>query len=186
MNYEKAAKHMEGFVSRFFFCRVDPRYCFHHIQQTEYVLRAALGIAKSFRLSKREIFLLTAAAWFQNTGYYRGETEHEERSCDLGADFLKNNKIPPADVTQICGLILSTRPGHEPAAVLEKILADANYYYFGRRSFAKWNERLYKEHQFLQADGFLSMEAWQKEMIQVMSAHRFHTTYCRLKLAIQK
>ena len=186
MNYEKATKHIEGFVSHFFFNRVDPRYCFHHIQQTEYVLRSALRIAKSFRLSKREIFLLTAAAWFQNTGYYQGDTRHEERSCELGADFLKRNKIPLADIGQICRLILSTRSGQQPADVLEKILADANHFYFGCKPFAKWNDRLYKEHQFLQPNDFLSMESWQKEMIQMMTDHRFHTTYCRLKLAKQR
>jgi predicted metal-dependent HD superfamily phosphohydrolase len=186
MNYEKATKHIAGFVSHFFFNRVDPRYCFHQIQQTEYVLRSALRIAKSFRLSKRDIFLLTAATWFQNTGYCRGDTGHEERSCEVGAEFLNRNKIPTTDTGQICRLILSTRSGQQPADMLEKILADANYYYFGCKSFTKWNDKLYKEHQFLQSNDFLSMEAWQKEMIQMMTDHRFHTTYCRLKLAKQK
>jgi hypothetical protein len=69
-----------------------------------------LRIAKSFRLSKREVFWLTAAIWFQNTGYYQGDPRHEEQSCELGTDFLNSNKIPRQISGKFAGSSFLTGP----------------------------------------------------------------------------
>lgn len=186
MNYDKSTRKLTVFVSKFFYDRIDPGYCFHQIQFNTYVVRSALRIANSFKLNKRDSFVLKAAALLQYIGYCQGKLMHEERSCDIGSNFLRELSIPPEDIGNICRLILSTKPEHRPADVLEKILTDANYYYYGSKSFEKWNKKSYREYQFSCPQNFLTIESWKKAMIEHMCHHRFHTTYCRLRLAKQK
>ena len=78
---------------------------------------------------------MTSAAWFHDTGYFEDANNHEEKSADLAAAFLKKLDAPAAVRDQVMQVILSTKMPQRPTNSLENILCDGDLFHLGTDDF---------------------------------------------------
>ena len=46
-----------------------------------------------YKLSERDFFIVTTAAWFHDIGYLKGAEKHEEKGAKMATTFLKDAGI---------------------------------------------------------------------------------------------
>ena len=127
------------------------------------------------RAKENEAVLL--AAWLHDTGYTKGHTGHEEKSCEIAKSFLKKMKSDPDFIEDVCTLILATKRHHEPKGLAQEILRDADTSHLGTKSYLETSELLREELALLGVASF-TLEEWREENIRMLrDEHRFYTEY---------
>lgn len=154
------------------------KYCYHDIQHTLNVVRAAGWIGAQCGFSEQELETVQVAAWFHDTGYLYGWEGHEAASAKIADRFLKKCALPPERIKQIKDCILATQMPHKPLNLLEKVICDADLFnlaapcYLSRALMLK-NE-LERTRNIVQAPlTFLKNE------IRFLRGHRYHTDFGR-------
>ncbi|HEV7379001.1 MAG TPA: HD domain-containing protein, partial [Dyadobacter sp.] len=179
MNYNHRLDKIRHHVKQFSGNESISALIYHNLAHTESVVANAIRIADFYKLNEKETFVVTAAAWFHDTGYYSGEAkDHERRGADLAANFLKEDGIPEELVTQVKGCILATVVPQKPKNLLEEIVCDADLFHLGTTEFAARNKLMRQEAE--QRTGTKADKAaWRESTIELMENHRYHTSYCR-------
>ena len=158
---------------------LDPRLGYHNLSHTIDVVKQAEVIAKNEGINdKHELLLLKTAAAFHDSGFllvYRG---HEEKSCEIASEDLKN-VFSEADIKKICGMIMATKIPQSPNTLLEQIICDADLDYLGRKDFEPISRHLYKE--FLTFKIIPEDCIWDHIQINFFKSHHYFT-----KTAIEK
>jgi uncharacterized protein len=158
---------------------LDPRLGYHNLAHTLDVLEQAQKIAKQEGITdKHELLLLKTAAVFHDSGFllvYRG---HEEKSCEIAAEDVKDY-FDQDDLDRICGMIMATKIPQSPKNLLEQIICDADLDYLGRKDFEPISQNLYKE--FVTFKIFPDNIVWDHIQIKFFETHRYFT-----KTAIEK
>lgn len=123
---------------------------------------------------------LKIAALYHDTGYTDGTEEgHEYKSATIAHQELPSFGIDECDIECICRLIVSTIPEHRPVGILEEIMHDADYEYFGRDYYGYVAELLRKEKSILHS-------VWRREQISFLKKHQFLTSSARFLFDNQK
>ena len=182
MNYQTIIEQVKAYVSNLANAPSTVRLPYHNPVHTEAVVSAATRIANHYQLNDQDFFIVLAAAWFHDTGYYTGAPEgHEQRGADLAAAFLGQKDLPAETISAIQRCILATRLPQSPQNLLEEIVCDADLFHLGTEDFAGRNKLMRKEAELL-AGKEISGEEWRRGTIRLLETHHYHTDYCRLLL----
>ncbi|MFT3679852.1 MAG: DUF5706 domain-containing protein [Ferruginibacter sp.] len=158
---------------------------YHNMLHTEQVVEATKQLAGHYQLNEHDHFVVVAAAWFHDLGYYSGESDrHEAKGAELAADFLKAN-VDEQTLKQIKDCILATQMPQRPANLLEQIVCDADFFHLGTDDFAERNKLMRKEKE-LALNKEIDKKEWRANAITLLQGHRYHTDYARLLLDEKK
>lgn len=168
----------EDHIGTFFQERISSDFTYHDLQHTRYVVDATLQIADGYELTEKEREIIQLAAWFHDTGYEHGASNHEKRSCEYAADFLRQYDYPEEDLKAVFGCILATRIEQSPQNLLEEIVCDADLSHLGNEWY--W-DRCGKIRQELNltANRIMSDQEWIDFELNFITNHHFHTEVAR-------
>jgi predicted metal-dependent HD superfamily phosphohydrolase len=185
MNYYTLLDETKQYVISFFHSHKDAGLVYHNQEHTESVVNAAVEIANHYRLSDLDYFIVVAAAWFHDIGYYTAPAQHEEKGAEAAAVFLRGKGVDEPIITTVGNCIRATRLPQSPETLLEKIVADADLFHLGTSKFAENNKLLRKEYVTLHKLS-MSKDEWRRKTIRLLETHQYHTDYCRLLLSDTK
>lgn len=177
MDYQALIREIAERVAVYIMKHKQIRLCFHDLNHTLQVVKAVQKIGIYYQLKERDMFVLTAAAYFHDIGYLEGGADnHEMRSAKVAEVFLKESKVPSSDIGTVMDCIMATRLPQSPKDLLEKIICDADLYHFGSEGFARRDELMRKEYEASTGTS-ITKERWREHTIQLMERHQFHTEY---------
>ncbi len=186
MDYNIIQEQAQQYVRNFFSSHVDERIVYHDRTHTEQVVEAGRMIAQHYQLSDRDFFIVIVAAWFHDTGYFRGGAAgHEERGAEMAAAFLTGTGVDAGAIQSIKGCILATQIPQKPANLLEDIVCDADLFHLGTDKFSERNKLMRKEMEAFK-DKKISKDEWRRSTIRLLESHSYHTDFCRLLLNEKK
>lgn len=152
---------------------LDPRLGYHNLAHTLDVVEQAEAIAKQEKVTdKHELLLLKTAAVFHDSGFLLVYKNHEEKSCEIATEAVKNI-FSEEDIKKICGMIMATKIPQTPHNLLEQIIADADLDYLGRNDFEPISQSLYKE--FLTFKIIPENMIWDHIQIKFFESHHYFT-----------
>jgi len=186
MNYNVLLQQISSYVHSLYAAQAQPALLYHNLPHTVEVVEAAKIIAGHYNLDDHDFFIVTAAAWFHDTGYLtNGSEQHEEKSAELAGNYLKNMEIDEADITEIKKCIISTRMPQQPVSLLEKIVCDADLFHLGTDNFKEKSKLLRKEMEALN-NTKIDPDEWRSKNLALLESHQYHTDYCRSLLSKSK
>jgi predicted metal-dependent HD superfamily phosphohydrolase len=185
MNYKDLQLRTEEFVRSYFSTVTDERLTYHNVQHTERVVRGAMQIADHYQLNDRDYFIVTAAAWFHDIGYFTNPANHEAEGAIKAADFLKQHEVDPEVIAAVEQCILATKMPQTPKNLLEQIVCDADLFHLGTEDFTATNKTMRKEVESIRGTK-ISKDQWRSNAIHLLETHQYHTDYARLLLNDKK
>ncbi|MEY3240623.1 MAG: hypothetical protein RIR11_2061 [Bacteroidota bacterium] len=177
MQYEQLLRDTEVYVLGFFEEKISNKFVFHDLEHTVQTVAAAKAIGEGFRLAEKDLALVQLAAWFHDTGYYEGATEHEERSCIVATQSLKDI-LPEEDLKIILGCIRATKIPQSPITIQEQVLCDADLSHLGMKIYWDRTGKLRQEF-VLARDLIMGEQDWINFELNFMLGHEYHTTVAR-------
>lgn len=171
----------EDFVSNLLKDKLSNLYSYHNFNHTFTVFTAVKELCKKENVDDEDKEALLIAAWFHDTGYVDGYENHEEKSTQIAADFLRQKGKSEEFIALVSSLILATAKEYEPKTHLEKIIRDADYAHLMGVEYATTCELLRLE---LKNTGIVSFSnaEWTRENLNfLLNKHRFYTDYALRK-----
>jgi len=185
MDYKQLQIDVEKHVIDYFNTHQDSRLVYHNLQHTKDVVKASHQISNHYQLNDEDFFIVTAAAWFHDTGYFEDALNHEVKGAELATNYLKSLAVNKEVIDKVAGAILSTRIPQKPTNQLEDILCDADLFHLGTEDFRKKGKLMHKEAELLYGKD-ISKKEWRKKDIQFLESQHYHTDYTKLLLDDQK
>jgi class 3 adenylate cyclase len=146
---------------------------YHNLKHTIDVTIGVEIIGTGEGVSDAELILLKTAALFHDFGQIKGAIDHEERGCKIAQEILPRFNYNQEQIDTITDLIMATKLPPNPKTKLEKIMADADLDYLGRKDFIPVSDTLYRE---LKVQGLISdFNEWNKMQLKFLSSHQFFT-----------
>ena len=133
------------FVSKLLTEELDPKFLYHNLRHTERVVKSTKELLNYYNLGDTENEQLLLAAWFHDVGHINGHEDHEESSCKLASDFLREQGYDQKGIHQVCTLIMATKMYSEPQTLPEEIIRDADMSHFAKRSYWETTDFLKEE-----------------------------------------
>jgi len=157
---------------------LDPRLTYHNPGHTRDVLFQAERIARGEGITDpQELMLLRISALFHDTGFLLTYADHEQASCGIMNQYMKEIGMDEVSIARIAGMIMATKIPQSPGNKLEEIICDADLDYLGRDDFAPISSGLMKE--FL-CFGVIGSEAdWDRLQIKFFESHSYFTETCK-------
>lgn len=149
-------------------------YVYHNLNHTRDVVLGVKAIGAANGLSKSDIHLLEAAAWFHDAGHDQGRKGHEERSVELATEFYKTEGLPEEQITAINRLIMATKMPTQPSDILEETMCDADLSHLGISSY-KERCLLVREEIKLTEGRTFSQPEWYDFELQFLDWHSYYT-----------
>jgi predicted metal-dependent HD superfamily phosphohydrolase len=174
---QKSQKYVETFLKE----NLSEGIYYHDLEHTQEVVNASQEIGIASDLSEDELETVLIAAWFHDTGYYKGMKDHETLSKDVAVEFLKNEGVDENKITDVAGCILATEVPQHPKNIMEEVLCDADLYHVSTKEFFMKSELLRKEFSLIFPDE-IQLDDWFKNSIKFLKNHTFFTDYAREKL----
>lgn len=168
----------EEFARDFAKKNIPKSYFFHSLPHFEETVKAAIGLAQEHNLSQDEIEDITVAMWFHDLGFRDGWQDHEDRSAEIAAEFLRKKNQHPEKIERITRYIAATRRTVEPKDLMEKIVRDADTAHIGRKSYFDALGRLRAEWEATRDQKFSERE-WIKLNLDFLEEHQFYTTIAK-------
>lgn len=176
MDYNKQIEEVNAYVTAYFKENADSNLLYHNYDHTVTVVRRVKEIAANYPLSSDDNFVLTAAAWFHDTGQLLSNGEdHEEISASIMEAFFQENSVEMKIVQAIRQCILSTKIPHHPKTFLDKVICDADTYNLGTDEFPHTDALLKREFELRG----LPTGTWEEDTLKLLQQHRYFTTYCQ-------
>ena len=151
-------------------------FSYHTADHTKYVIDMATFIAKKEKIEGHELELLKIAALFHDMGFLKSRENHEEVSCEMASKELPSWDFDNSEISQICGMIRSTKIPQRPITLLDKILADADLEYLGTDLYEEGATRLYRELIYFNPN--LTEKEWLEIQVNFLNSHHYHTDFC--------
>ena len=178
-NYLELEEKTSIYVKRLFnqYRANDLKY--HNLEHTKSVIKRTLEIAANYSFSETELFILSAGAWFHDTGHLVGGPElHEDRSVIIMQSFLERNEVVKDIIDKVEGCICATKLPQQPKSLLEEIVCDADTYNLGTEAFLKTDELLKKEFELRN----MPIDNWEEKTLNLLLSHKYFTSYCQVLL----
>jgi predicted metal-dependent HD superfamily phosphohydrolase len=186
MDYHSLSEKVKQYALAFFNSDQNKQLLYHDLAHTEGVVKAAIQIGNHYQLDDHDFFVVYAAAWFHDLGYFSDNTDrHEHQGAEKAAAYLAELGVDEATINQVKGCINATTVPQTPVTLLEKIVCDADMFHLGTDEFGERNKLMRKECEARQHES-IGKEAWRKGSIRLLQAHQFHTDYSRLLLNSKK
>jgi predicted metal-dependent HD superfamily phosphohydrolase len=145
---------------------------YHDLEHTQEVVEAAEEIGFASNLSEEQLETVLIAAWFHDTGYYKGMQDHEVNSKEVAEDFLRKEGVNDKKINDVSGCILATMIPQHPTNIMEEVLCDADLYHVSTKEFFKKSELLRKEFSLVFPDE-IQLDEWFKKSIKFLKKHNF-------------
>jgi len=185
MNYLETIDQVKAYAAALFHTKKDNRLIYHNLQHTEMVVKAVVKIANHYQLSDQDFFVVTAAAWFHDTGYLTSFAEHEARGAESARIFLNEKGMDPAVTELVVNCILATKMPQHPVSLLEQIVCDADLFHLGGDNFKERNKLMRQEVEaYFGKD--IDKNEWRIKTIALFEHHHYHTEYCQDLLTAKK
>ena len=168
---------MKDFVVKYLNENLPAGFYYHNDEHTLYVVEKVIEIGGQEDCTDYEINLLTAAAFWHDTGYVVSYNDHEIESCRLAQKHLPHFGYTDDEIRQMCGMIMATQIPQTPTNKLEQIIADADLEYLGTALAESISERLYLE--LLHLNPNLTPDDWNRMQIGFLQRHSYFTSFCR-------
>jgi predicted metal-dependent HD superfamily phosphohydrolase len=178
MHSSESTIKIENYVSALLRDRTPSILRFHNLKHTAHVVQKCRELALEYSIPENDKFILETAAWFHDTGYIYGRTEHEAQSVKIAFNYLKEFNLSADFQFRLKNLILATKPVIEPATLLEEILCDADLQHLGSEDYLTWS-MLLKEELELQNNVHLTDLQWNRENIAFFRKHQYYTSKAR-------
>jgi uncharacterized membrane-anchored protein YitT (DUF2179 family) len=146
---------------------------YHNVEHTRNVLKNALEIAASERISGEDLDILSTAALLHDAGFIEKYTGHEQVSCTIAKQLLPQFDYSDRQIEKICEIIMATKIPQSPKDHLAEILCDADLYYLGTDDYGIVAEKLYPE--FIKEGIADSKMEWQRQQIRFLESHTYFT-----------
>ncbi|MBD0277669.1 MAG: HD domain-containing protein [Flavisolibacter sp.] len=185
MNYTALLREAEAYVKKWMQEHPGTKFYYHNLKHTENVVAAAKQIAATYNLSDKEQFIIQIASWFHDVGYYKDIKNHEQEGAAIASTFLKGKGVGEEIITAVRGCILATKMPQNPTSLLEEIMCDADLFHLGTDKFAEQNKLMRKEYEAIHGTEGTKQD-WRKATIQFLTAHHYHTAYCKKVLSKAK
>ena len=185
MIYQKALQQIKEFVENYYADNLNPNRLYHNLQHTQEVVGWLLQIAGHYKLDSKSLFIMQAAAWFNDIGYLDDPNNPEKRASRIAEKFLSEIQIDADIIKSIKSGILSTRLPQQPKTFMEQVMCDANMFYLGLQDFELRSKLMRKEH-ILITGKKISKEEWKQRNIEILQNHRFKTDYAKQSLTSQQ
>lgn len=169
----------EKYIFELFKDKVSDDYLYHNFHHIFRVVESVTEVGKGSNASDTELEYLQLAAWFHDAGYSVSEELHEEKSCEILANFLQSENYSNENSELVQRLILATHAHHEPADLLEKIIKDADTSHFANENYIGIAELLKSEWEKTQNLQYTDIEWAEINRDLLLSKHRFYTDYAR-------
>lgn len=180
IQYRKA----EHFILEKLKAELPSNLTYHCLNHSLDVLQASMKIAKAEQLDKEEKKLLRLAALFHDSGFINVYHHHEEQSCELAKKYLPQFGVHEQDLKRICGMIMSTQLPQQAHSLPEKIIADADLDYLGRKDFYPIAKTLFQEWKNY---GLVKDENdWNLKQIKFLESHHYCTATSQKLRAARK
>jgi hypothetical protein len=162
-----------------------PSYLYYHnVKHTVDVVTQAELIGWGERVSDEELVLLKAAALFHDAGHIASYDNHEFHGTELARKYLPKFGYKPAQIDQICELIMATQLPPTPKNKLEMIMCDSDLDYLGRSDMIPVSDTLYKELKEQNKIG--SINDWNRLQLKFISGHQYFTKTARSLREVNK
>lgn len=181
MNFSELLQRVAQHQLDFFQSQADPHLVYHNLPHTQGVVKAASQIADHYQLNERDYFVVVAAAWFHDAGYYVDYTDHESRGAELAASYLDGLGVDESIISEIRQCILATRMPQAPHNLLQQIVCDADLFHLGTSEFPDKNKLMRKEAE-LKKGLTINKDEWRLGTIRLLENHHYFTNYCQLLL----
>ncbi|WP_420603919.1 Pycsar system effector family protein [Flagellimonas sp.] len=169
----------EQFVSELLEKELDPKFLYHNLRHTQRVVKSTKELLNFYKLGPAEEEKLILSAWFHDTGYTKGVQNHEEASCNIATNFLKENSYDPKSIEDISANIMATERYHKPENLHEEILRDADASHFAQKSYWETTDFLKEELELLDIAKYSNKE-WRDANIKMFrNEHQFYTDYAK-------
>lgn len=174
------------FVTDFFKKNHKPIYTYHNLEHTENVVKHATKIAGIMEFSEEDIEVVILAAWFHDTGYFRGFLKHEIISGEIAEKFLLENNYPEQKIQRVICAIQNTKiPYTTCDCQISMVLCDADLQHLASKNFMKSSNKLREERSALINHEFSTKTYWEETLI-FLKKHTFKTEYGKKVLAKKK
>lgn len=168
---------VQDFVTDLMESKLSGLYTYHNLDHTAGVVNAVNRLCDEEKVSPLDKEVLLVTAWFHDTGYTKGCTNHEDSSVEIAAHFLREKEKSEEYIAKVSGLIKATAKDSVPKTLLEQIIKDADYYHILGDDYVSECEGLRKEWETVEGKSFTEME-WAKENEFFLSEiHRFYAPY---------
>lgn len=157
---------------------------YHSVKHTLNVLKVCNNYIKREKIDRHNAKLLRIAALMHDIGFTVSNINHEERSKNIAANFMKESGFSKKDISIVGGLILATRIPQRPKSELEKIICDCDLDYLGRPDFYPISNLLFKELKFRSL--VTTKLEWDSIQIKFLEAHKYHTKFALKRRQPQK
>jgi predicted metal-dependent HD superfamily phosphohydrolase len=185
MDYPALQNQLQHYVKSCFTSKENPALVYHNLDHTEYIVHAATRIVTHYQLDSPDFFIVIAAAWFHDLGYFEEAADHENKGAEHAEAYLKTKGLNDDIISSVKSCILATAMPQKPANLLEQIVCDADLFHLGTDSFNERNKLLRKEFENIHHTK-VKKEEWRLDTIKFLENHRYHTDYCRLLLNEKK
>lgn len=185
MNYREILDQLRTHVANVFQAKSESRLVYHNLQHTEQVVENTVKIANHYQLADEDFFIVTAASWFHDLGYFYDCQQHEASGAKLAAEFLKEKGVSDAVIDQVEGCIMATKMPQSPEGLLQQIVCDADLYHLGTKSFRERNKLMRREAEAF-CNRSLDKDEWRIKTIALFKSHHYHTAYCQSLLNAKK
>ncbi len=146
---------------------------YHNLKHTIDVTIGVEIIGSGEGVTNEEMLLLKTAAVLHDFGQVKGAVDHEERGCEFAREILPKFGYEEDEIELITGIIMATKLPPKPQTILQKIIADADLDYLGRRDMVPVSDTLYRE---LKVQGLIgSFNDWNKLQLKFLSVHSYFT-----------
>ncbi len=176
---------VEEHVRKVFKEKFHPDHIYHTIKHTKSVVKAAVKIGESVKLSEEEMEILLVAAWFHDIGYSESFDDHEEYSVKTAKEYLSGVNYPEDKIELISSAIMATRLPQAPKNKIEEVLCDADLHHLGSPDFFEIDELFRVEMERRFSKTFTDYE-WLEKTIDFVTGQKFFTRYTRDKYQAQK
>ena len=151
--------------------KLAPLLTYHCRAHTEDVLFHTERIALSENINDpRLLLLMKIAALFHDTGFIEIYMGHEEQSCEIMVETLKDLDFEQPEIELMSNMIMATKMPQSPKPLQEMVLCDADLDYLGRDDFPVINKRLKNE---LLAFGFIKdLNEWNELQVNFLGKHQ--------------
>jgi predicted metal-dependent HD superfamily phosphohydrolase len=185
MKFQQALEDVKQYVLSYFELHRDLELTYHDVDHTREVVIQATRLANHYQLNDEDFFIVIAAGWFHDTGYFTDKANHEVKSVELADSFLKDLKISDNIIEKIRGCILATKMPQKPNGLLEEILCDADLFHLGTDKFEGNNKQLRKEIETVKHIE-IDKQQWRQKNIELLESHHYFTDYAKLLLTDQQ
>lgn len=178
MNYTSIEAHVEQYVRTYIQKHTDEKLVYHNISHTESVVKAAKKIADYYKITDKERFIVIAAAWLHDIGYFTDPRMHEKVAADEAEKLLKSLNVDTETIHQVQGCIMATKMPQAPTNLLEQILCDADLFHLGTDNFSETNKLIRKECELI-LNYKIPKEDWRRNALLLLSQHKYHTDFSK-------